>query len=72
MLGSYLSSLAQEPSRLNAFYMDPDREMDEACLSPEERRALLSRDPAQIRAAMTGQFAKDTTVVVLIVAPQVQ
>jgi hypothetical protein len=46
--------------------------MDEAQLTAKERTALLSRDPDQIRGAMAGTFAKDTTVVVLVAAPQVQ
>jgi hypothetical protein len=58
--------------RLNAFFMNPDLEMDEAQLTAKERTALLSRDPDQIRGAMAGTFAKDTTVVVLVAAPQVQ
>jgi hypothetical protein len=54
LLDRYLTELAQNPARVNAFFMDPDGEIEAAGLSALERTALLSRDPAKIRTAMTG------------------
>ena len=62
-LAQYLIQLGKNPKALKAFKANPERAMTSAGLSPAERNAVLSGDPARIRRAAR---ARDDDVIVVV------
>lgn len=62
-LSQYLIELGKNPKTLKAFKANPERAMTTAGLSPAEKDAVLSGDPARIRRAAR---AKDDDLIVVV------
>ena len=68
-LVSYLTELGTNADKLKKFQSDPKAHLKESGLSDQEQQAVLSGDPAKIRAAAGGDFGQaDVVVVVLVLA----
>jgi len=68
-LSEYLIKLSKNPKALKAFKANPERAMTSAGLSPAERNAVLSGDPARIRRAARTRdddFIVVVTVVIIV------
>nr|WP_314359226.1 hypothetical protein [uncultured Achromobacter sp.] len=51
-LNDFLKKLSSDSKALKNFRDDPEKSMDEAGLSAEDKDTVLSEDPARIRAAL--------------------
>ena len=65
-LGQFLRNLSEDPATKAAFKKDPAGTMTAAGLSDEDKQAVLSRDPAKIRAALTGVRSEPVPVTIVI------
>lgn len=51
-LKDFLVDLASDPERMKRYAENPDAELDQSGLDAEERAAMASRDPVQLRRAL--------------------
>lgn len=66
----FLREISEDNERLDHFRAAPDRIMEDAGLSAEEKEAIKSRDPQRIRALVPGASPAEgpgTTPVVIVV-----
>jgi hypothetical protein len=69
-LGQYLIGLAENPDLVAAFRANPERAMDGAQLSEEDRDLILTHDIEAVRRKLAEEFG-GTTLAVMICPPTI-
>ena len=59
----FLVAVSEDPERLKAFKKNPDKELDKAGLTPEQRSLLKRGDVAEIREAVKREAGPGAIVV---------
>jgi hypothetical protein len=58
LIGEFLSELADDPDKLQAYLENPEQVMQEAGLTEEQRETLLSNDLNRIKGAIREEYGK--------------
>jgi hypothetical protein len=58
LIGEFLSELADDPDKLQAYLENPEQVMQEAGLTEEQRETLLSNDLNRIKDAIREEYGK--------------
>jgi hypothetical protein len=58
LIGEFLSELADDPDKLQAYLENPEQVMQEAGLTQEQRETLLSNDLNRVKQAIREEYGK--------------